>query len=300
MNQIYKKSRAKINLTLHILDKRPDGYHNLESVFQIVHLYDELFIEKTEDNHLTLICNVKELENENNIIYKAYHTLKQKHSGLPGVKVTLKKNIPSGAGLGGGSANCASFLTAMNQLFDLHYSKQDLINIGKTLGADVPPCLHNGALLAQGIGEILTPICTNMKYYIVLVKPDISFNTKLMYAKLDERKNNVSKQHSATHPVETKTNFLSHKAIQSLETNNMSSLCNNLYNNFEQTLAKDSEIFTIQHLLLEHGALCSSMTGSGSACFGIFDDKELSKKAYQSLKKTYQSFWSMPKNSEKL
>jgi len=147
MEKLYIKARGKVNLTLNVLNKREDGYHDLESVFQIINLYDEMYIEKTSSNDLDITCNVKDLDNANNIIHKAYTVLKQKHSNITGVKVNLIKNIPNESGLGGGSADCANFLIAMNKLFSLNYSKQDLIDIGKTLGADVPPCLHTNALL---------------------------------------------------------------------------------------------------------------------------------------------------------
>jgi len=148
MDKIYVKARGKINLTLNVLDKRDDGYHDLESVFQIISLYDELYIEKAHSNSLEITCNVGSLENDNNIISKAYTLLKQKHPEITGLTVNLVKNIPNESGLGGGSADCANFLIAMNKMFNLNYSKQDLIDIGKTLGADVPPCLHTNALFA--------------------------------------------------------------------------------------------------------------------------------------------------------
>ena len=148
MDKLYIKARGKVNLTLNVLDKREDGYHDLESVFQIINLYDEMYIEKTNSCSLELICNIENLENGNNIISKAYALLRKKHSEIKGIKVTLIKNIPNESGIGGGSADCANFLIAMNKLFNLNYTKHDLIDIGKTLGADVPPCLHTNALFA--------------------------------------------------------------------------------------------------------------------------------------------------------
>lgn len=148
MNKMYIKARGKVNLTLNVLDKREDGYHNLESVFQIINLYDEMYIEKTKSKTLELICNVEHLHNSNNIIHKAYDILIKRHPNISGIRVNLVKHIPSEAGLGGGSADCANFLIAMNKLYRLNYNKQDLIDIGKTLGADVPPCLNTGTLFA--------------------------------------------------------------------------------------------------------------------------------------------------------
>lgn len=285
MNKIYKKATAKLNLTLNILDKREDGYHNLESVFQKINLYDEIYIEKTNTNKIDFICSIKELENKHNIIYKAYNLLKERDSSISGVKVTLIKHIPCGAGLGGGSTDCASFLLLMNTLFSLDYSKQDLISIGKQLGADVPSCLHSNSMLVKGIGEIITPIDSNMKYYIVLVKPEISFDTKLMYNKIDNHSEFIQE-------------YNSQNVIKALQTNDIELLCSNLYNVFEEVLEKSSEIQKIKKLLTDNGALSSLMTGSGSCVFGIFSDKVSSKKSYDSIKNLYESYWCIANNKK--
>ena len=152
MESIYIKARAKINLNLEIVGKREDNYHNLSSVFQKINLYDELYIQKTETNDIEIQSNILKLNNKENIIYQAYVTLKQKYKNMTGVKVILNKKIPMQAGLAGGSTDCASFLIGMNRLFDLKLSKQEIENIGKSLGADVVPCFYHGAIKAEGIG----------------------------------------------------------------------------------------------------------------------------------------------------
>jgi len=242
MEKIYVKARAKLNLTLNILNKREDGYHDLESVFQKIGLYDELYVEKTNSNHIELVCNVKELENENNIIWKAYNVLKQMHPNISGIKVTLIKHIPIQAGLGGGSTDCATFLNSMNSLFNLGYSKQELVDIGKNLGADVPPCLYENSMLGQGIGEIITPIDTNMKYYVVIIKPQVSFSTKSMFDTIDN------------HP-EFSQNYNSQDTITALQTNNLSLLSSNLYNAFEEVVKDNPEIQNVKKLLYENKAV---------------------------------------------
>ena len=220
MDKIYTKARAKINLSLNVLNKRPDNYHNLESVFQKINLYDELYIEKTDSDKLEIVTNLKNLKLEDNIIYKAYEKLKQEYSDIKGIKVTLKKRIPMEAGLAGGSTDCASFILAVNKMYNLNMDNKKLIQLGKTLGADVCPCYYNIAVKGEGIGEIITPINTKFKYYIVIVKPSISNNTKQMFKNLDEtqdlRQKNMSK------PI-----------ISALETENLDLLCSNLYNVFE-------------------------------------------------------------------
>jgi len=281
MERIYTKARAKLNLTLNILNKRPDGYHNLESVFQKINLYDEIYIEKAGAKNLYLACNWGEFENQNNIIYKSYNALKEKYAGIGGIKVKLIKHIPSGAGLGGGSTDAAGFLAAMNKLFDLNRPESELIEIGKTLGADVPPCLHTGSLFAEGIGEIITNVKQNIEYYIVLIKPDISFSTKLMFSELDNA-------------VDIKQKYNSKNVIKALETGDFNLLSDNLYNVFEEVFDENSEIKNIKKLLIQNGAANSLMTGSGSCVFGIFSDKETSKKAYNDFKRTYEAYWCVP------
>ncbi len=146
---IYTKARAKINLTLEVIGKREDNYHNIKSVFQKINLYDELYIQKTKTNEIKIRSNTKELNNKKNILYKAYEKLKETNPNITGIEVRLNKKIPMQAGLAGGSTDCASFLLGMNQLFDLKLSKEEIKNIGKSLGADVVPCLYNKAVLAE-------------------------------------------------------------------------------------------------------------------------------------------------------
>lgn len=277
MDKIYLKARAKINLSLEILNKREDGYHNLKSVFQKINLYDEIYIEKNNTNSFKLQTNIKSLNNEENIIYKAYIKLKEKYSAISGVNVSLNKKIPMQAGLGGGSTDCASFILGMNKLFDLNLSKNKMEEIGKNLGADVVPCFYNKAVLAEGIGEKITKLNTNFKYYVVIVKPNINFSTKEMYNLLDknEKINNLN---------------VSNKIISGLQKNDIKIIANNLYNSFESILDENNIILKIKKDLIKNGAIASLMTGSGSCVFGIFENKKIAKNAYENLKGTYKSY----------
>ena len=174
MERVYVKARAKINLNLEILNKREDNYHNLKSVFQKINLYDEMYITKTNTKTFELQTNEGSLNNEENIIYKAYQKFKEKYKSITGIKVILNKNIPMQAGLGGGSTDCASFILSMNKLFNLQLSKKEIEDFGKSLGADVVPCLYKSAVIAEGIGDKVTKITTDFKYYIVIEKPNLS------------------------------------------------------------------------------------------------------------------------------
>lgn len=286
MEEIYVKARAKINLNLEILDKRPDNYHNLKSVFQKVNLYDELVIKKTNTNDIKIKTNVLELNNKDNIIYKAYVKLKEQFEEITGVEVYLNKKIPMQAGMAGGSTDCASFIVCMNKLFNLNMTKDKIISLGKSLGADVVPCMYNKALLAEGIGDIITPINTNFKYYIVVIKPKIVCSTKMMYEKMDNETNRKI--------IDT-----SSKIIEALKSNNIKLLAKNLYNAFENTIGEKGLIENIKHKLIQNGAVGSLMTGSGSCVFGIFESKNLARTAYRKLKQDFETYICTSYNSKK-
>lgn len=282
MNQIYMKARAKVNLTLEVLDKREDDYHNLKSVFQKVSLYDEIYIYKTDTEDFKLETNIEELNNKDNIIYKAYIKLKEKFDVISGVKVVLNKKIPMQAGMAGGSTDCASFILGMNKLFDLNLSKSEITNLGKSLGADVVPCLYNKAVLAEGIGDVITKINTNFKYYILVIKPKLSCNTGEMFKKLDSTKREFKRDNSIN-------------MIKALETNDIELLSNNLYNTFEEVVDAKS----IKDELLKNRAIGALLTGSGSCVFGIFRDKKDVKIAYKNLKDKYKTYICLSYNSSR-
>lgn len=277
MKEIYIKARAKVNLNLEILGKREDNYHNLESVFQKVNLYDEIYIKKTETDDFKLNINVKELDTKENIIYKAYVKLKEQYKVINGIEVTVNKKIPMQAGMAGGSTDCAAFIIAMNKLFDLKLTKKEIESLGKSLGADVVPCFYNKAVKAEGIGDIITNIDTQFKYYMVIIKPKISCNTKEMFQKLDTE-GGIQQLHT------------SENIIKALENKDIHLLANNLYNVFEEVIQEKGIIQDIKKELIKNGALQALMTGSGSCVYGIFENKQLAQNAYIALKDKYQTY----------
>ena len=287
MEKIYIKARAKVNLTLEILNKREDGYHNLKSVFQKINLYDEIIIKKANNgDKLELQTNIEALNNQDNIIYKAYEKLRQRYKKITGIKVVLNKRIPMQAGLAGGSTDCASFILAINKLFDLKLKKQDIIDIGKSLGADVVPCLYNSAVIGEGIGDIIIKINTDYKYYLVLIKPNISCSTKELFKILDENK-------------QRKTIDTTDEIVNAIQEKDIQAIANNLYNDFESVMP-DKELFqNLKEELLKNGAIGASMTGSGSCVFGIFENKQKAKKAYKILKEKYETYYCISYNSKK-
>ena len=277
MEEIYIKARAKINLNLEVFEKRKDNYHNLESVFQKVNLYDEMHIKKIKEDKFKLNINIRELDNKENIIYKAYVKLKERYKTITGVEITVKKNIPMQAGMAGGSTDCAAFIIAMNKLFDLKLSKKEIESFGKSFGADVVPCFYNKAIKAEGIGDIITHIDTNFRYYMVIIKPKICCNTKEMFERLDTQDN-------------IKQLNTSENIIKALKNKDIKLLAKNLYNVFEEVIPEKENIKNIKKELIKNGALNALMTGSGSSVYGIFEDKQSAKKAYMELKDKYETY----------
>ena len=277
MKEIYIKARAKVNLNLEILEKRKDNYHNIKSVFQKINLYDEIYIQKSDNDDCQIQTNIEQLNNKENIIYKAYLKLKEQNPNIKGINVKINKKIPMQAGLAGGSTDCASFILGMNKLFNLKLSKNQIKEICKNLGADVVPCLYNRAILSQVIGDIITKINTDLKYYLLIIKPEISCNTKTMYQKLDA-KNDIKQIHK------------SEEIINALESNNIEKLSHNLYNIFENVIEEKEIIQNLKQELIKNGAMGSAMTGSGSCVYGIFQNKEKAKKVYNILKDKYQIY----------
>ena len=175
---------AKVNLNLLILNKRDDNKHNIESIFHKIDLYDTLEINKNNNDKCIITCNKKELENDN-LILKAFDILKEQYN-ISGVDVKLEKNIPMQAGLGGGSTDCATFIKAINEIFELNIDYDTLNELFSNLGADIIPCYYDYPLYATGVGNIIDKIDSKLDFNMVLIKPDFSCNTGEMYNKLDE------------------------------------------------------------------------------------------------------------------
>ncbi len=277
MNIIEIPAYGKINLALAVTGRRPDGYHELETVFQRISLCDHLSVSKTEDGCFTLQTNLQGVPAEKNIIARAYHTLKDKFPQVGGLSVMLKKNIPTQAGLGGGSADCAAFLMAVNKLYELGLTTQELMQLGAGLGADVPACLLNGAAVGQGIGEHLTPVASRTSFWLTVVKPPVAFSTPAMFQKLD-----------APSFAQTQR-FTAKESATALEQGDLDRVCQNLYNVFE-AVAETPVIQEIKTALLAQGAKGSLMTGSGSCVFGIFEEEVWAQQAAQALSSRWQTF----------
>lgn len=274
MHELSLKAPAKINLSLDVLNKRDDGYHNVKMVMQQITLYDEIFLRKIEKGIiLTTDCNFLPVD-ISNIAYKAADSMLKKYNINSGVHIDIKKNIPIAAGLAGGSSDAAGVIKGINSLFDLNLSTQEMMEIGTPIGADVPFCVLGDGALAEGIGEKLTPINGLRSGWIVLSKPNICVSTAEAYSNLnldiiEDRPN---------------TDIL----LEALEKDNLYDVSNNLCNVFETGIFnKYPLVKIIKEKMLEYGALGSLMSGSGPSVYGIFKDYNKAKSAYEKLKLLY-------------
>lgn len=266
------KALAKINLGLDVLGKRDNGYHDVRMVMQTIYLYDNVTIEKKEQPGIELTTNLHFLPvDENNIAYKAAKMLIEEFQIEEGVCITLEKHIPVAAGLAGGSSNAAAVLVGMNRLFDLGLSQEQLMERGVSLGADVPYCVMRGTVLAEGIGEILTPLPPLPKCYVLIAKPGISVSTKMVYEKLDSKE-------IEDHPdIDA--------LLEGLEAQDLAKVAASMGNVLERvTIDEYPVIEEIKNAMKEAGALNAMMSGSGPTVFGLFEDKSTARAALRKLK----------------
>ena len=254
MERISLKAPAKINLSLRVLGKRPDGYHEIESIMQAIDLYDEISLEKSDIIELT--CNDKSLPSDDkNLAFRAASIL-QGSCYFPGVKIHLEKNIPYGAGLGGGSSDAAFVLRGLCQLYGLKLKPEELAELAARLGSDVPFFLTRGQAIARGRGELLTSISLPTNYKIVLISPSVAISTADVYGAL---KKSLTTE-SVVPLLSTKIDFS--KFIRHSE---------KFRNDLEDVVfQKYSYLVDLKRSLLGAGAFYSSMTGSGSSIFGLF------------------------------
>lgn len=266
---------AKINLFLDIRGKRSDGYHIVSMVMQSISLYDEITVSETNDNEITIICSDENIPlNENNTVYKAVEFFfKETEKESKGIEVRIKKNIPTEAGLGGGSTDAAAVLYALNQMYDTGLSRKELAEIGAEIGADVPFCVYGGTMSASGIGTILSPLPDLPECYLVIVKPELGICTKKAYEKSD------SPEFSAIKGMD--------KITEAICEANIKSVAKNLYNKFEVVM-DIPEVQKIKRTMLDCGALGAAMTGSGSAVFGIFDNDNMRDDCAKILGEEYE------------
>ncbi len=260
-------SPAKLNLFLHIVGRRDDGYHELESIFQFLDFGDTIEIKVTDNNKIDLLTPVEGVENQDNLIVKAALLLQKNTRNTFGAQIKTTKILPMGGGLGGGSSNAATVLLALNALWNTNLTNEKLAEIGLTLGADVPIFIHGFAAFAQGVGEKLTQV-TPKEYWYLISKPNCSISTASVFTSVDLPRNTI-------------------KFPKNTNKNNINiDLCHN-----------DCQTMVIKHYpkvanllawLVEYAP--SRMTGTGACVFSRFDSAEEARRIQDKLPQGIESF----------
>lgn len=269
MESLTVSARAKINLYLDVTGKRADGYHLLETVMHTVSLCDTVTLTKRDRSGIEISCSDPDIPcNEKNIAYKCAAAFFE-HTGIQaeGVSIKIIKNIPSQAGLGGGSADGAAVLTGLNSLFCAGLSETELISLGAKIGADIPFCIKGGCGYCTGIGEIIEPLPA-ISGTVLIGKGSSGISTPEAFGKIDSLGAGIGIKG-------IKEIFANVRSVEDI-----APCCRNI---FDDVTCLD-EASEIKKIMTDNGAVCSSMTGSGSAVFGLYDTETSAERAYELLK----------------
>ncbi len=275
MDSIDVRALAKINIGLDVTGIREDGYHEVRMIMQTVNLFDKLTVEKVKDKTVSMSTNLRFLPvDDDNLCIKAAKLLIEEFGIEEGVHISLEKHIPVAAGMAGGSTDGAAVLFAVNKLFNLGLSRQDLMTRGVKLGADVPYCVMRGTALAEGIGEVLSPLPPMIKCPVLIAKPGISVSTKQVYESLDSCFDTVK------HPDID-------QLIADITAKDLKAVCGHMGNVLEEvTIPMHPIIADIKQNMMDHGAVGAMMSGSGPTVFGFFEDNKTARAAKEALTKS--------------
>ena len=254
IESVIVQANAKVNLTLDIKAKRPDGYHEIDSIMQSVDLCDYVTIRKSDC--LTVTCSDKSLSGEGNLAYRAARLFFESADICAGADVSIEKHIPVAAGLGGGSADAAAILVGLNRLYQTGFSSERLCALGVAIGADLPFCITGGTARAQGIGELLTQAQPIAGCFFVIVKAGEKTSTGSLYAQYDKQRAHMRPDTNAV--------------LSALRQGCLPQVCAGLCNVFEQLVPQS---LPLERIMRDCGALGASLSGSGPAVFGIFSDE---------------------------
>ena len=265
------RALAKINLGLDVVGKRDDGYHEVRMIMQTIQMYDVLEIEKKKEPGIVLTTNIPYVPtDERNLVYKAAKMLMDEFKIKDGVNIYINKRIPIAGGMAGGSSDCATTLMGINQLFELGLSKEELMERGVKLGADVPYCVLGGTAIARGIGEVLTPLPAPADCHVIIAKPPVSVSTAYVYGHIK--------------PLEITKRPDIKAMAQSIKDGDLKKMASLIYNVMEDVTVVEYPIISeIKQVMLDNGALNSIMSGSGPTVFGLFDDKEKAQQCVKTL-----------------
>ena len=275
--QITSPAFAKVNISLDIISRMDNGYHNMRMVMQSVSLCDDVTVECVSGNGISVETDLSYLPSDGrNIAAKAAAAFFE-HTGIRGqkTKIKIKKNIPVCAGLGGGSTDGACVLRILNEMFQTRLGSATLEKIGARVGSDIPFCVAGGTSLAEGRGDILTPLNPIPQCHAVICKPPFAFSTPELFGRIKCEKIRARPD--------------SDGIIKTLSHGELSGTARRMYNVFEDALPRgEREIAAIKYSLLNDNALGAVMTGTGSAVFGLFDDESHACKAFDRLKLSYK------------
>ena len=267
MDKLEYKARAKVNLGLDVCGRLPNGYHKVKMIMQTIDLYDELEFNKRKDPDIILSADSKDPLGDigNNLIFRAAKLMKEYYSIKEGIEIHLKKHIPVAAGMAGGSTDAAATMLAMNELFELGQTREQLMEKALCLGADIPFCIQGGTALAEGIGEKLTKLPAPPEASILVAKPPIMVSTK----EADEL---------SSHPdIDGMIEALKQGSLQGI-TDRMDNVLENV------TVGQFPVIAQIKDFMKEHGAMNALMSGSGPTVFGIYKEEQEALAAEKALR----------------
>jgi 4-diphosphocytidyl-2-C-methyl-D-erythritol kinase len=256
---------AKINLGLNVVAKRPDGFHNIETIFYPIPLCDALEISKSESNQAYQFSSSGipiNIDDSDNIVVKAFELIREEYQ-IPGTAIHLHKNIPFGAGLGGGSADAAFMIKMLNDEYQLNLSTEKMEELACQLGSDCPFFISNAPVFAEGKGEIFSPAKVNLSgYYILLIKPDIHISTPEAYRGVSPKASEQALQKLIERPVEEWKECI--------------------FNDFEDSIFPNHpELAQLKEQLYEEGAVYAAMSGSGSTIFGLFKSEPMINESWK-------------------
>jgi len=272
---MHVNSYAKANLYLKIGKKLKSGYHDIQSIMQLVKLHDSVSFEKIKEDKIIIESNNRELESKNNLAYKAAELLKKKFNVREGIKIRVDKSIPISAGLGGGSSNAASTLVFLNKLWGLKLSQKKLVELGIKIGSDVPFFIFGNTSLVEGIGDKVMPLKKSVSINIVLVNPGIKVATTKAYGWFDKEKKTKGKG-----SIKDMINAISKKDVKKI--------AENMHNDFDGIIERKHRIIKdIKTNFRKFDSLNAMVVGSGPTVIGVFDSIYSAREAYFKLKDLY-------------
>ena len=272
MEKIELKAYGKINLGLDVIRKRPDGYHDLDMIMQMVDVYDDIVITKNKTGKIEVKTDTAVLSNgKDNLAYMAAKMLMDEFKIKDGVNIYINKRIPIAGVMAGGSSDCATTLMGINQLFELGLSKEELMERGVKLGADVPYCIMRGTVLAEGIGEELSVLPAMPKCTVLIAKPPISVSTKMVYEALDSKE-------IVEHPDID-------GILEGLRKGDLHKVADSMGNVLEDvTIPMHPVIADIKQVMQDCGAIGAMMSGSGPTVFGLFENRASAREAQKMIR----------------